>query len=164
MRLISLLVLCVATARVAVAIAPSNTPDGEQLCFTTQSQGLAWPITSGTDVGQLIPHGPHCVDMIEQYAAKPPTNEVDVFHLGHCARLAARMRDFFVNNKGKKDERYTLPRIVCDDFRGLYGMDRPDMSIYRKTTTIMHTLAIWTREPVRLPNLGRCMTISRPWS
>lgn len=53
---------------------------GVDLVFRNTDGDLPWPVTRGTDIGQIIPHGPHCLKMIREFVANAPDNVVDRFH------------------------------------------------------------------------------------
>jgi hypothetical protein len=89
-------------------VIPSNTPDGDELVFRNKDGDLPWPITRGTDIGQIIPHGPHCLKMIDEYVAQPPNNVVDRFHHQHCVRLMKRAMLFL-----RTEPSFNVHPIMC---------------------------------------------------
>jgi len=99
-------------------VAPSNTADGESLCFRSHDeQGTAFPMTSGSDAGQLIAHGSHCLQMVEMYseAGSFPTNIVDQMHFDHCLCLGTRMYRYLEAFQGH----YGIPEFLCKDIRSV---------------------------------------------
>lgn len=111
MRELALVILLLALPLATESVPPSNGPDNT-LCFSVTDAGLPWPVTSPRDVGQLLGHGMHCVEMLEQYQVTPPANPIDLFHQQHCARLVGRMIQEFGN--------FTAPPLkMCSAMRSL---------------------------------------------
>jgi hypothetical protein len=122
MQKILALSLLVAVANAGV---PSNQPGGATLLFSNTDQGLPWPITSGRDAGQLIPHGPHCIEMVKMYVDECPNNPVDRLHDTHCRALIREMISFFDANPD-----FAMPKVICEDFVGLYEGFVPNAQYY----------------------------------
>jgi len=95
----------------------SNTPDGRHLTLSTRrpTSGLPFPATSGRDYGQLIPHGPHCIEEIQAFTAHAPNNDMDRMHNDHCLCLAHRAIDWVTSLS-----HYHIPEVLCEDVRSLY--------------------------------------------
>jgi hypothetical protein len=79
--------------------------DGKGLWFSTSDGNLAWPITDGRDMGNLLIHGPHCLKMIEIFNkqilnGQPLDNIYDRLHSEHCRRLARRVLNNYQNEEG----------------------------------------------------------------
>lgn len=112
-----ILVISITVAHGFLRWPSSNTGDGRHLCLNTRNRmnGLAFPMTSGRDYGQLIPHGPHCMEEIEGFTSMPPTNDMDKMHNDHCLCLAHRMVKYLSNMS-----HYHLPGVVCEPIRELY--------------------------------------------
>lgn len=78
--------------------------DGKGLWFSTSDENLAWPITDGRDMGNLLIHGPHCLQMIEMFNkqilnGQPLDNVYDRLHSEHCRRLARRVLNYYQNKE-----------------------------------------------------------------
>jgi hypothetical protein len=112
-------------ATVAFAGTPSNQIGGTNLLFSNSDEGLAWPITSGRDAGQLLPHGPHCIEMVMDYVNQCPNNPVDRLHDAHCRHLIREMITFFDTNTD-----FAMPKIICQDIAGLYEGFVPNANYY----------------------------------
>ncbi|CAF3032504.1 unnamed protein product [Rotaria sp. Silwood2] len=100
----------------------SNTADGKGLLFSTNDEGLPWPITDGHDVGNLLIHGPHCLKMITIFnkqvlSGKPIDNIYDQLHSEHCRRLARRVLYYYQNEEKNYQVR---PVSLCSDLHMSY--------------------------------------------
>ncbi|UJR24397.1 hypothetical protein I4U23_005774 [Adineta vaga] len=95
---------------------PSNTEDGKGLLFTTDDDGLPWPLTDPYNNGIMLIHGPHCLHMIEMFnqqlsEGKQLDNVADYSHYEHCRRLARRVLAFY-----QKEKEYSVkPSSICTD-------------------------------------------------
>jgi len=115
----------------------SNTPDGKGLLFSTSDGSLAWPMTDGRDMGNLLIHGPHCLEMIRMFNKQisnghPLNNVYDRLHSEHCRRLARRVLYYYENEEKHYQVR---PASLCNDLRTSYYTE----------SRLSENLLIWTQ-------------------
>ncbi|CAF1291811.1 unnamed protein product [Didymodactylos carnosus] len=115
----------------------SNTPDGQGLLFLTHDQNLAWPITAAQETGNLLPHGPHCLDMIEDFNQQilehgKLKNMVDESHYDHCRRLTRRVLAYYEDEQPKY---HVTPKSLCNDIFQLYDKSGKKIPITSRTVT-----------------------------
>ncbi|CAF4880548.1 unnamed protein product [Rotaria sp. Silwood1] len=119
----------------------SNTPDGKGLLFSTNDDGLPWPITDGRDLGNLLIHGPHCLKMIAIFnkqvlSGKSLDNIYDRLHSEHCRRLARRVLYYYQN----EEKNYQVqPVSLCSDLHKSYFTSSQSSEHHRVADKHKHT-------------------------
>ncbi|CAF5051473.1 unnamed protein product, partial [Rotaria sp. Silwood1] len=119
----------------------SNTPDGKGLLFSTNDDGLPWPITDGRDLRNLLIHGPHCLKMIAIFnkqvlSGKSLDNIYDRLHSEHCRRLARRVLYYYQN----EEKNYQVqPVSLCSDLHKSYFTSSQSSEHHRVADKHKHT-------------------------